>query len=53
MRFAIQTLRPFVKERIELLDKLDDELTHDYSRYSIERAASYKLKKWANIVTDN
>ena len=48
---AIVELRPLVREWIVILDKLDDALTHDYNRHSVERAASYMLMKWASIVT--
>lgn len=48
-----QELKPIVDEWIVLLDKLDDVLTHDGNRHSVERAASYMLIKWASIVTDN
>ena len=50
---AMQELKPIVDEWIVLLDKLDDALTRDGSRHSVERAASYMLMKWASIVTDN
>lgn len=49
---AIKELRPIVKEWICLLDKLDDEITHDNSRHHVERAASYMIMKWASIVTE-
>ena len=47
-----QELKPIVDEWIVLLDKLDDVLTHDGNRHSVERAASYMLIKWASIVTE-
>jgi hypothetical protein len=50
---AMQELKPIVDEWIVLLDKLDDALTRDGNRHSVERAASYMLIKWASIVTDN
>jgi hypothetical protein len=50
---AMQELKPIMDEWIVLLDKLDDALTRDGSRHSVERAASYMLMKWASIVTDN
>ena len=50
---TIEELRPIIKKWIILMDKVDSELTHDSSRHSIERAASYMLMKWASIVTDN
>ena len=46
-----QELRPIVDEWIMLLDQLDEALTHDNNRYSVERAASYMIMKWASIVT--
>lgn len=49
---AIQELRPIVKEWIRLVDILDDEITHDFSRHHVERAASYMIMQWASIVTD-
>jgi hypothetical protein len=49
---ATQELKPIVDEWIVLLDKLDDALTHDYNRHSVERTASYMLMKWASIVTE-
>lgn len=49
---ATQELKPIVDEWIVLLDKLDDVLTHDGNRHSVERAASYMLIKWASIVTE-
>ena len=49
---ATQELKPIVDEWIVLLDKLDDTLTHDGNRHSMERAASYMLIKWASIVTE-
>ena len=48
----IDELRPIMKEWIVTLDKLDDELTHDSSRYAVERAASHMIMKWASIVTE-
>ena len=48
---ATQELKPIVDEWIAALDKLDDVLTHDGNRHSVERAASYMLMKWASIVT--
>ena len=45
-------MRPIIKKWIILMDKVDDALTHDGSRHSIERAASYMLMKWASIVTE-
>ena len=47
-KVAIQELRPLVNEWISLMDKVDEELTHDGSRHSVERAASYMLMKWAS-----
>ena len=49
---TIEELRPIIKKWIILMDKVDSELTHDSSRHSIERAASYMLMKWASIVTE-
>ena len=49
-KVAIQELRPLVNEWISLMDKVDEELTHDGSRHSVERAASYMLMKWASLV---
>lgn len=51
-KVAIDELRPLVKEWISHMDEVDRELTHDGSRHSIERAASYMLMKWASIVTE-
>ena len=31
---------------------VDDALTHDFNRHSVERTASYMLMKWASIVTE-
>ena len=50
---AIRELRPIIDEWVSLMDKVDDELTHDYSRHSVERAATYMLMKWASVVTEN
>jgi len=47
-----QELKPIVDEWILLLDKLDDALTRNGNRHSIERAASNLLMKWANIVIE-
>ncbi len=49
---AIKELRPIVKEWIEVMDKVDNELTHDDTRHSMERAASFMLMKWASITTE-
>jgi hypothetical protein len=49
---ATKELKPIVDEWIVLLDKLDDALTHDFNRHSVERTASYMLMKWASIVTE-
>lgn len=49
---ATQELKPIVDEWIVLLDKLDDVLTHDGNRHSVERTASYMLIMWASIVTE-
>ena len=51
-RAAIEELRPIMVEWINLMDKVDNELTHDSSRHTIERAASTMLMKWASIVTE-
>lgn len=51
-KVTIAELRPVIKKWIILMDKVDDELTHDGSRHSVERAASYMLMKWASIVTE-
>ena len=48
---AIRKLQPVVSEWIVIMDKVDNELTHDGSRHSAERAASFMLMKWASIVT--
>ena len=50
-KIAIKELRPIIKEWILLTDKLDDELTYDGNRHSIERAAAYMLMNWASIAT--
>ena len=50
---VIRELRPIIDEWVSLMDKFDDELTHDYSRHSVERAAAYMLMKWASVVTEN
>ena len=44
-------LRPLIKLWIELWGKIDDELTHDYSRHEMERIASVMLMQWASIVS--
>jgi hypothetical protein len=49
---TIEELRPIINKWIILMDKVDYELTHDSSRHSIERAASYMMMKWASIVTE-
>ena len=49
---AIVELRPLVREWIVILDKLDDSLTYDANRHSVERAASYMLMKWSSFVTE-
>lgn len=51
-KVAIRELQPIVSEWIVVMDKVDNELTHDGSRHSIDRAASFMLMKWASIVTD-
>ena len=51
-KVAIRELQPVLSEWIVIMDKVDNELTHDGSRHSIERAASFMLMKWASIVTD-
>ena len=51
-KVTIEELRPIIKKWIILMDKVDDALTHDGNRHSIERAASYMLMKWASIVTE-
>ena len=51
-KVAIRELRPIVKDWIRLMDKLDNELTHDGNRHSVERAASYMLMQWASIITE-
>lgn len=51
-KVTIEELRPIIKKWIILMDKVDDALTHDGSRHSVERAASYMLMKWASIVTE-
>ena len=50
---AIRELRPIIDEWVSLMDKVDDELTHDGSRHYVERAAAYMLMKWSSIVTEN
>jgi hypothetical protein len=50
---AMQELKPIVYEWIVLLDELDNALTSDGNRHSVERAASYMLMKWTSIVTEN
>ena len=50
-KLVIQELRPIVDEWIVLLDQLDEALTHDNNRHSVERVASYMLMRWASIVT--
>lgn len=47
----IRDLRPVMDEWIVVMDKLDEELTHDLNRHDVERAASYMLMKWSSIVT--
>lgn len=44
-------LRPIIKKWILLMYKLDNELTFDGNRHSIERAAAYMLMNWASIAT--
>lgn len=51
-KLMIKELRSIVHEWVDLIDKVDEELTYDGSRYSIERAASYMLMRWASIVTE-
>jgi hypothetical protein len=41
-----------MSEWIVIVEKVDNELTHDGSRHSIQRAASFMLMKWASFVTD-
>ena len=50
-KLVTQELRPIVDEWIVLLDQLDEALTHDNNRHSVERVASYMLMRWASIVT--
>ena len=50
-KVAIRELQPIVSEWIVIMDKVDNALTHDGSRHSVERAASFMLMKWASIVT--
>lgn len=50
-KLVTQELRPIVDEWIVLLDQLDEALTHDNNRHSVERIASNMLIKWASIIT--
>ena len=50
-KVAIEELRPIIEQWIILMDKVDEEITHDGSRHSVERAASFMLMKWSSIVT--
>lgn len=51
-KVTIEELRPIIKKWIILMDKVDDALTHDGSRHSVERAAAYMLMQWASFVTE-
>lgn len=44
-------LRPLVDQWISLWEKLDEELTQDYSRHEIERVCAAMLVRWASIVS--
>lgn len=50
-KVAIKELPPIIKEWMQLMDKLDEKMTHDYNRHSFERAAAYMLMNWASIAT--
>lgn len=43
-------MRPLMRQWTELWDKLDEKLTHNWSRHSTERIASLMLLKWASVV---
>ena len=48
---TIKELRPIIDKWVILMDKVDEELTHDSTRHFVERAAAYMLMQWASIIT--
>ena len=50
---ALKEISPLLDEWLTVWDRLDEALTHDYSRHSIERAAAHMLYVWASLATDN
>lgn len=49
---TIKELRPIIDKWVILMDKVDEELTHDSTRHFVERAGSYMLMQWASIITE-
>lgn len=49
-RAMVSEMKPLMRQWTELWDKLDEKLTHDWSRHSTERIASLMLLEWANVV---
>ena len=49
---TLQDIKPLVRKWIAIIAQLDEEVTTDSTRHSVERAASFLLMKWASIVTE-
>lgn len=49
---TIKEIRPIINKWVILMDKVDEELTHDSTRHFVERAAAYMLMQWASIITE-
>ena len=49
---TIKELRPIIDKWVILMDKVDEELTHDSTRHFVEHAAAYMLMQWASIITE-
>lgn len=49
---TLQGIKPLVRKWIAIIAQLDEEVTTDSTRHSVERAASFLLMKWASIVTE-
>lgn len=46
----IKELEPLLKEWSAMLDRIDNEMTNDASRYEVKRAASGMLLEWTSMV---
>lgn len=47
---ALKDISPLLDEWLIVWDKLDEALTHDSSRHTMERAAAHMLYEWASLV---